>query len=316
VPFPARLSETGLFSDVATLRPAPGLVPYDVNAPLWSDGALKDRLLALPGVERIGWSLDGPWTFPTGTVLAKTFRLPLVEGDPASAVRVETRVLLRAAGGWEGFVYRWREDQSDADLIPGAEERLFSVSTPSGTVSRTWRFPSRSQCFQCHTAAAGRVLGLSTRQLHRPFDYGPYGGVVDDQLRTWSHLGLFDRTLPALDTLPAHPDPADESLPAGPRARAYLDVNCSVCHRAGGTAPSMDLRATVATSAMGVVGVTPQSGDLGVPGALLVAPGDRARSVFWLRLRDEGAHRMPPLATSVVDEAGGDVVGRWIDGGP
>jgi uncharacterized repeat protein (TIGR03806 family) len=314
--FPALLSETGLFADVATLRPAPGLVPYDVNAPLWSDGALKDRMLALPGLERIGWSRDGPWTFPTGTVLAKTFRLPLVEGDPASAVRVETRVLLRGAGGWEGFVYRWREDETDADLIAEAEERVLSVATPGGTAARTWRFPSRAECFQCHTEAAGRVLGLTTRQLRRTFDYGPYGGVPDDQLRTWEHLGLFDRALPATASLPAHPDPSDESLPVAPRARAYLETNCSVCHRAGGTSPAMDLRSTVATSAMGVVGVAPQAGDLGVAGALLVTPGDRARSVLWLRLREPGAHRMPPLATSVVDEAGSDLVGRWIDEGP
>src|SRR5262249_11063713 len=47
--FPRKLSETGLFSDVKGLKPAPGLIPYSVNAPLWSDGAEKERYLAIPG---------------------------------------------------------------------------------------------------------------------------------------------------------------------------------------------------------------------------------------------------------------------------
>jgi uncharacterized repeat protein (TIGR03806 family) len=316
-PFPQRLSETGLFSDVATLAPAPGLVPYDVNAPLWSDGAAKERWIALPGSERITWSQDGAWRFPGGTALVKTFSLPLVEGDPGSAVRVETRVLLLAASGWEGFVYRWRDDQTDADLIPGADARTFVVSTSSGDVERTWRFPSRTDCLRCHTSAAGRVLGLTTRQMNRDFSYpGPAGPVVDNQLRAWEHVGLFDGGVPDPGSLPAHPVPEDEALPVAPRARAYLEVNCSVCHRPGGTAATMDLRAHVPVPAMGVVGVRPTAGDLGLLDPYLVLSGDRTRSVLWHRVRDLGPSRMPPLATSLVDAAGEDLVGRWIDAGP
>ncbi|MEO2023934.1 MAG: PQQ-dependent sugar dehydrogenase, partial [Pirellulaceae bacterium] len=47
-PFPRKLSETGLFSSTRQHRPAPGLIPYSVNAPLWSDHATKDRFIALP----------------------------------------------------------------------------------------------------------------------------------------------------------------------------------------------------------------------------------------------------------------------------
>lgn len=50
-PLPERLSQTGLFADLATLAPSPGVVPYEVNAPFWSDGALKQRWIALPGGE-------------------------------------------------------------------------------------------------------------------------------------------------------------------------------------------------------------------------------------------------------------------------
>jgi glucose/arabinose dehydrogenase len=51
--FPRRLSETGIFASVAEHRVQPGLIPYTVNAPLWSDGAGKARFIGLPGDSRI-----------------------------------------------------------------------------------------------------------------------------------------------------------------------------------------------------------------------------------------------------------------------
>jgi hypothetical protein len=76
-PFPIKLSETGLFESTKDLRPAPGLIPYSVNAPLWSDGARKQRYLALPGNSQIEFGAviyphgvnyaDRGWRFPDGT---------------------------------------------------------------------------------------------------------------------------------------------------------------------------------------------------------------------------------------------------------
>ncbi len=322
VSFPQTLSATGIFADLGTLAPNPGIVPYDVNVPLWSDGALKDRLLALPGVARISWSEDGAFGFPAGTVLVKTFRLPLVKGDASSAVKVETQVLVLTGNGWDGYSYRWRDDQTDADLLPGADTRTLSIADPSapgGTFDQTWAFPSRGQCLQCHTAAAGRVLGLTTRQLNRSFDYGggASGSVTDNQLRAWNHVRLFDSSLPAAATLPAHPSPDDGSAPVTARARAYLDANCSMCHRPGGPTPAtMDLRSTVSVGAMNVVGVAPTIDDMGLPSPYLVRSGDRAGSTLWLHMAAVGADRMPPLSTSLVDPVGTSVVGQWIDDGP
>ena len=318
--FPQTLSATGIFADVPTRAPAAGLVPYDVNMPLWSDDTLKERLVALPGSSTVGWSQDGAWTFPTQSVLVKTFRLPLVAGDPASAVPVETRVLLLSAGGWEGYSYRWRVDGSEADLLPAGDTRTFTIADPGavgGTRSQTWTFPSRTDCLRCHTAAAGRVLGLTTRQLNGDFDYGVVGGRPDNQLRTWAGIGMFATGIPAPATLPAHPRFDDVGASVSARARAYLDTNCANCHRPGGLTPvAIDLRSTVALGAMGVVGVAPQAGGLGLPSPLLVAPGDRTGSVLWLRMGATDATRMPPLGSVRVHGAGTDVVGAWIDAGP
>ncbi|MFO0934420.1 MAG: PQQ-dependent sugar dehydrogenase [Planctomycetota bacterium] len=318
--FPQTLSATGLFSDVPNRVPAPGLVPYDVQMPLWSDDAVKARWVALPGTATVGWSQDGAWSFPVQTVLVKSFDLPLVAGNPASAVPVETRVLLLTPSGWEGYSYRWRDDGTDADLLPAGSTRVLTItdpSAPAGTRSQTWTFPSRTDCLRCHTAAVGRVLGLSTRQLNGDFDYGVVGGRVDNQLRTWSGIGMFSGGIPSPSSLPAHPRMDDGAATVAARARAYLDTNCAPCHRPGGPTPvTIDLRSTVPVGSMGVVGATPQAGGLGLPTPLLVAPGSRNGSVLWLRMQATDGNRMPPLGTVRVHVEGSDLVGDWIDAGP
>jgi len=111
--------------------------------------------------------------------------------------------------------------------------------------------------------------------------------------------------LPALD---------DTGRTVAERARSWLDVNCSQCHRPGGPTPSnLDLRFDTATGAMDAVGAAPQHGDLGVTDAEIIAPGDRDRSVLWLRTRNLDGSRMPPLASHLVDAEGTALLGDWID---
>ena len=50
--FPRKLSETGLFASTKDHTPAPGLIPYSVNAELWSDGATQGALPRPPGRRR------------------------------------------------------------------------------------------------------------------------------------------------------------------------------------------------------------------------------------------------------------------------
>ncbi|MGB9688508.1 PQQ-dependent sugar dehydrogenase [Thermogutta sp.] len=181
--FPRKLSETGLFADAADLVPSEGLLPYDVNVPLWSDGAMKQRFLALPRGQSVTFSEKGQWQFPEGTVLVKTFFLPasaMAAGQSPRTVsaaelanprqwrRLETRLLVRTPEGWQGYTYVWNDAQTDAELLDGAKTAEVLAVTPTGREKFSWYFPSRSDCMACHTPAAGFVLGLNTRQLNRP----------------------------------------------------------------------------------------------------------------------------------------------------
>ena len=160
-PFPAVLSATGAFSNLSTLTPATGLIPFTVNSPLWSDAAIKTRWIAVPNDgppytsdEQITFVPVGEWAFPNGTVFVKHFELTVNEITGARK-RLETRLLVRNAdGAVYGVTYKWRDDNSDADLLPGALNEDIPIMTSSGaTRIQTWSYPSRSQCLFCHNAA-------------------------------------------------------------------------------------------------------------------------------------------------------------------
>ncbi|MEZ6008973.1 MAG: PQQ-dependent sugar dehydrogenase [Planctomycetota bacterium] len=312
-PYPATLSATGLFTNLATLTPAAGLVPYEVNSPLWSDGARKRRWIGLPGSTQIAFDPSGPWSFPQGTVLVKHFEIDLVPGDVGSAKRLETRVLRLGSQGWEGTTYRWRSDGSDADLIDERETETFDVEdldAPGGTREQTWTYPSRSDCFQCHTQAAGIVLGVRTGQLHREV---AYPAATDDQLRAWNHIGLFTTDIGDVTAYAAWAEPDDLGAALEARVRAYFASNCAMCHLPGGPAPgNVDLRHDVPLAGTGIVDERPQQGDLGLMDPWIVHAGDPASSVLLLRMRRRDTLGMPRLGTALVDEVASDLVEAWI----
>jgi uncharacterized repeat protein (TIGR03806 family) len=318
---PRLLSQSGAFADVRTLDPAPGLIPYEVNAALWSDGAGKRRWLALPwgpGVAvddgRIAFAADGPWRFPAGTVFVKHFAIALDEREPARERRLETRLLVRSAdGGVYGVTYRWRADGSDAELLAGAEDEELTVRGADGGVrTQRWHYPSREECLRCHTPNAGHVLGVSTRQLNRVALYP--SGVRDQQLRTWSHLGMFaappdPRTLAALPRLVALDDARAGNEQ---RVRSYLDANCAFCHQPGGVGFSnFDARAGIPLAETNLVGGRVVI-DHGIDRARNLAPQDPWRSMVLIRMEHDAELRMPPLARNRVDAAAVAAVRAWI----
>jgi uncharacterized repeat protein (TIGR03806 family) len=315
--FPIRLSETGLFASVPEHRPLPGLIPYSVNSPLWSDGAYKERFLALPGNSQIEvpQKADDGWDLPLGTVLVKTFSLEMETGNPASRWRIETRLLTRQNTMWRGFSYRWNDEQTDATLVPATGADVpFSIHDRKTEQARvqTWHHPSRAECMVCHTRAAGFVLGLNTLQMNR---IHVYGGVADNQLRVLEHLGIFHNRLGgSTEKLPRLPDPDDPAIGLEERARSYLHANCSHCHVTdGGGNARMELRYTTPVEKMGIIGAVPQHESYGIANPLLIAPGDPERSLIYQRMLRTAGGRMPPLATSVVDQKHAQLLSEWIE---
>jgi uncharacterized repeat protein (TIGR03806 family) len=314
-PFPTRLSETGLFTSVKDHQPYPGLIPYSVNSPLWSDGADKERFIALPGTSKMEFTESGGWNLPEGSVLVKTFSLALDEHNPAARRPIETRLLTRQVGKWVGYSYIWNDEQTDAVLVDKAgldrEYLVNDVQASGGHRKQTWHYPSRTECMVCHSRAANFVLGLSTLQMNKVHKYG---AVADNQLRTLEHLGVFQAKLPKLPAFYKQlVDPYDPRGDLEIRTRSYLHANCSICHvSAGGGNAQIQLDFATARDKMNLINVSPLHDTFGVKDAKLVAAGDPEHSVLYLRLTRRGTGQMPPLATSFVDHQAAQLVSEWI----
>ncbi|HVV72012.1 MAG TPA: chitobiase/beta-hexosaminidase C-terminal domain-containing protein, partial [Verrucomicrobiae bacterium] len=323
---PAKLSQTGVFADVPSLTTVPGLIPYAPNTPLWSDGALKTRWMAVPfdgGLstpgQQISFAPAGEWGFPTGTIFVKHFELATDETNTnAPRRRLETRLLVRDPNGTVyGVTYRWRADNSDADLLTGSLSEDIIITNSSGTRTQTWYYPSPADCLACHTPAANYVLGVKTRQLNGSFDYAS-AGVTDNQLRALNHLGLFN---PAVDEsliggyakLSAV---TNQSASLEERFRSYIDANCAQCHRPGGTGPTFDARYDTPLTNQNVINGS-VLGNLGYDNAHVVSPKDVWRSILYQRASStDPLIKMPQLARNLVDANAMSVVADWINSLP
>jgi uncharacterized repeat protein (TIGR03806 family) len=309
---PRLLSKTGIFRSLRDLTPETGVRSYDVNVPLWSDGAQKRRWLVLPQDSPIGFVNRGPWKFPPGTVIVKHFEMPAGKGK--SARWLETRLLVvdRRGLGY-GVTYKWRADRSDAELLAEGLTEDFELNGQK----RTWIYPSRTDCLVCHTPSSGFVLGVNTRQLNHAVSDAEK--PAENLLMAWDRFGLFRPAIGngKIDGFERLAALADTESSLEHRVRSYLDANCAQCHRPGGARPEFDARFETPLSKQKLVNAPLASSDLGVSGVKLIAPGDTARSMVYLRMaRREDVFNMPPLATQKADQEALKVFKEWIDSLP
>jgi putative heme-binding domain-containing protein len=328
--FPRRLRDTGLFTSVSAQQPAPGVIPFSIQAAQWADHAVAERFLGLPASTSVrmfdrpiaipGGFYSGRVFFPNDGVLARTISIEMERGNPASRRRLETQVLHHDEIGWHGYTYRWNEDQTDADLVPsGGADRSLTIKdaqAPGGQRKQTWHYPSRAECMQCHNPWAGYTLAFTSAQLDRDHDYG---GVRDNQLRALEHVGLTTPSFAPGDSADAGPpplrlvNPHDPAASLNDRARSYLHVNCSHCHQfgAGGTA-DIDLRQDQTLAQTKAVGIRPVQGVFDIAGAHILSPGDPYRSVLFYRMSKLGRGRMPHIGSEIIDVAGLRLIHDWI----
>lgn len=331
-PFPRTLSESGLFRSVAGHVMEAALIPYSVNAPLWSDGTEKTRFVGIPGdAPKVEIPNNHGWSFPNETVAVKSFSLEMVEGKPDSKRWIETRFLTRQQNEWIGYSYRWNDEQTDASLV--AKEGLdqtFTIQTANGPRQQSWHYPSRAECMVCHSRAAGFVLGLSTGQLNRetadpvmanqvgPAARSSEATLANTKRPNENQLALFERL--GLLKLPKRPaemerltNPYDTTAKLEQRVKSYLHVNCAICHiDAGGGNSQMELAYATPLGKMKLIDVVPVHDKFTLPEARLIAPGHPERSVLLHRVALRGRGQMPQLGTSFVDQQAVAMLTEWV----
>lgn len=317
---PRLLSQTGVFSDTPNRVPNPHLLPFSPNSQLYSDNATKARWISLPATTKIKWDAKENWVFPQGTVVVKNFDLPTHANNSAQHRRLETRLLVvKADGKVYGVTYRWRPDNSDADLLTtGAQQDLGITQANGATRTQTWSYPSPSECLDCHNPQSGQILGLSTRQLNGNYAYP--GGATENQLTHWNRLNLFTPAfntdqVAGFDKMVALDD---TSASLETRVKSYLDANCAHCHGTGNGGSQWDARFNTPLSQMKIVnlattGIRNYQADYGLVNAKVVAAGAPQESVLYIRDKSiDPNDRMPPLGRSLEHREYIELLDQWI----
>jgi len=311
---PALLSETGCFTDLKALEPGPDLIPYEVNSPLWTDGAFKQRYMIVPNTKQITLEEDGSWRFPEGSILIKLFGFEFDAGDAQSRRAVETRFMIRRNGHWDFATYQWNDEGTEGHLLSPEQSKTVEYTLRGDGEPKVieYLFPDHDACITCHGVAIRDVLGPKTAQINRDRNYG---GLSVNQLVAMADIGLF-AIGPATEIDPgAQPrmaNPQEGEGTIGKRARAYLDANCAHCHRPGGWAPSdvgLDFRYQVSLQDTGMCDPMKFFEWVGVP---RVAPGNPDGSGILQRFVLQDALRMPSIGTSRIDPFGAALLRDWI----
>lgn len=308
--YPPLLSQAGIFTDLANLTPAQGLIPYEVNMPLWSSGLSKKRWVMIPNdgvpdtaAERITYSENHVWQLPVGTVFVKHF------ARPDNGAPLETRLLVHGNDGWGGVTYKWRPGEDEADLI---EDGLTEPLTLDGQTFN-YLYPSRNQCNQCHQVGTGPVLGFRTRQLNRNVTYP--NGVTANQIESFSAAGFIPQVLKTEDLVNVitSGDVSDPYLSDEKFARSYLDSNCSHCHQpAGSSRAFFDARLITPLTNQSLI-CGPLIDGLGLPSPAVIKPGSLENSVLFHRITSTSpATTMPPIARGPVDFNAVSRIANWL----
>ena len=298
-PFPTLLSDTGLYRSTTTLEPMPGVVPYQVRAPRWMDGAQAQRWIAIPGASMVQLgSADSLPQFPEGTVLAKHLELP--QTGNRNSLRLETQLLHFEDKSWRPYTYVWNASGTEATLAEatGMDRALDLPASESALQPQTWHLSAQNECRLCHNADAGYVLGFTASQMQ-------------DQLNTLNVQRVLSN-LPTVQQDETLVNPHDPAQSLDDRARSYLHANCAMCHRPGGSAiASFFLRRDIPFDEL-LTNKGTGIGTFGMHNAKVIASGDPYRSVLMYRMSKLGYSRMPYIGTSAVDSAGVGLISEWI----
>lgn len=306
-----------LFTDPAARTPNGGLTPYALNTPLFSDYAEKTRYVFLTPGARAAYRPTGTFDFPVGTTLVKTFAYPADFRRPAEQVRyLETRLLIRQAGGWTALAYVWNPEQTQAKLRrAGARLDVSFIDAKGQSRHVDYAVPNANQCKECHSLAGELApIGPKARNLNGPF---AYRAGAENQLAHWTRAGLLSGA-PAPAAAPRTAVWDDPREPLADRGRAYLDANCAHCHNPAGMASNSGLNLDLEEqrpAAMGV-GKRPVAAGRGSGGLeVSIAPGHPDQSILLHRMKStEPGVMMPELGRSLVHDEGVALIANYIRG--
>lgn len=311
------LSEYHFFKgNMAELLPNDGVVPYDLNTPLFSDYAEKARFVWMPEGTSAKYNDSLAFDFPVGTVLIKNFYYHNDFTDHSKGRRImETRLLVHTEKGWEGRPYIWNDEQTDATLeVAGGRKDISWIHSDGQKRELNYVVPNKNQCKGCHEYGGKMTpIGPKAKNLNKDFSYGD---KTENQLLHWASAGYLDfkGTPESQPKLAVWNDEKTGTLDQ--RARAWLDINCAHCHNAKGPANTSGLLLTAEESNLTAIGFckTPVAAGRGAGEFRYdIVPGNPNESILVYRVAStEPDVMMPELGRKMVHHEGLNLLREWI----
>ena len=313
---PEKLSDYGLFAgNGASQQPVDGVVPYDLNTPLFSDYPAMYRFIRLPPGKPAQYSADRVFDLPVGALIAKTFAMPHDLRNPQAGERLlETRILQHEKGGWTGFSYIWNDEQTEAKLqVAGGTIDVEWIHFDGKQRKNEYLVPNVNQCKGCHVSSVGMLpIGVQARQLNKDFEYSD---GRENQLAHWVRSGALAGA-PAPGEAPRLAAWDDPHADLNERARAWLEINCAHCHQPGGHAQNsgLDLRACQQEPVKIGSRKPPVAAGTGAGGLRYdILPGKPQESILMFRLLSTHPDvMMPELGKRLVHDEGVELIREWI----
>ncbi len=311
-----KLSEYGFFvGELKNLSPSDEVVPYALNAALFTDYAFKQRFVKIPNGMKVNFNAADVFDFPEGTVLIKNFFYPADFRKPEANIRIlETRLLINEAGSWKALPYLWNDEQNEAFLNVAGKNIPVSWTHYDGTLKNiSYSVPNMNQCKGCHLRGDKVMpIGPTARQLNGDYHYA---AGTRNQLDYWKELNVI-KNIPDSMKGPRLAGYEDQSVAVSERARAWLEINCAHCHRADGPAKNSGLYLLASENDPSKLGIgkAPVAAGKGSGGLLYdIVPGKPDESIMQFRI--ESVHpgiMMPELGRSITHDEGVALVRTWI----
>jgi len=314
-----KLSDYNFFEgNLADQKPIEGVLPYDLNTPLFSNYSAKARFIWMPEGSVNTYNEDDILDFPIGTVIIKTFYYDNDFNDPLAGKRLlETRLLIRQDTAWQSASYIWNEAQTEADFsVVGKQVEVTWKHYDGSTRSTLYLIPNKNECKGCHNSDnITHPIGPKIRNLNKDF---PYADGTMNQLQKWKEMGYLKDFPDNAPNVAVWNDPTTGTL--NERARAYIDVNCAHCHNPKSPANTTGLFLNYHETDPTRLGICkePVAAGQGSGGfAYGIVPGDADNSIMTYRMGSiEPDVAMPELLRSVVDVEGVQLLRDWIDAMP
>ncbi|TKC06987.1 SO2930 family diheme c-type cytochrome [Pedobacter frigoris] len=312
--FKGKLSEYGFFKGkLSSLDPKDGILPYELNTPLFTDYAVKDRFIVLPKGKTMRYTAQGVLDFPNSTIIIKNFAYTNAQHKK---VMIETRLLVKDAKdkSWKVMNYLWNKEQTDATKhITGAKIPITLLDNEGQQLTTNYQVPNTNDCKRCHIRDGELIpIGPKVRNLNLTL-----AGSKQSQLEEWAARGALAGmpTSGKMAQLPNWTDAKHYTLDQ--RARAYLDINCAHCHTKGGDAYNTGLFLEYEQTDPNHLGMhkAPVSAGGGAGGLDYdVIPGDALHSILVYRMNStEPGTAMPELARTVIHKEGVQLIRDWVN---